>query len=150
MAFILLYVQLAMVFAFGNYAQYATFMAARAYLSAGLNQKDQQERATNVLSATLKKGSGDRLGKIAKGEGGGDLAGSQFFQLDRNAVDRTSGWLQGVRYTFKSRIFLIPLGRSRKPGEITLKTESYLGREPTYNECEGLMNQNGWSYDNGC
>ena len=41
------------VFALGNYAHYATFMAARAYLSAGPNQGDQRNRATTVIDGML-------------------------------------------------------------------------------------------------
>ena len=35
MAFLLFYVQLSLLMGYGNYIHYATFMAARAYLSPG-------------------------------------------------------------------------------------------------------------------
>lgn len=155
MAFILFYLQLSLMFAWGNFVHYATFMSARAYLSAGPSLSDQQERARNVIVRMLKrKGSSgtDRIPFIAKGEGGTDVAG---FLVDPpsefNPTDRNSSWMQGVRYTFKSRVFLLPLAGKidGSVNSVTLTSESWLGREPTYEDCAVFMDNLGIT-DNGC
>ena len=160
-AFILFFFQLTMIFSFGNYVHYATFMSARAYLSAGRDEQDQRERAMNVLVKMVKKSEGttgiDKFPSIAKGSGGGETLGikigpgSEF--VDGN---RRSSWMQGVRYTFKSKLFLIPLAGFGKKGasanSIELTSESWLGREPSDSECNGAMVKGGMNglLDNGC
>ncbi|MBC7691386.1 MAG: pilus assembly protein [Methylotenera sp.] len=158
MAIMLFYIQLSMSFAWGNYVHYATFMSARAYLAAGTDEEDQQERAKSVLVQMVKKGVGregaDRFASIAKGvEGGSPVgakigAGSQFSPTDRNL-----SWLQGVRYKFRGKLFMIPFAGSAKAGKevnyLTLTSESWLGREPTTSECTRDMGQMGIT-DNGC
>lgn len=160
MAFILFYVQLCLIFAWGNYVHYATFMSARAYLAAGPDREDQEERARNVLIRMVKRSLGeagrDRFPGIAKGVGGSEIAGvqigpgSQFKDGDANL-----SWLQGVRYKFRSKLFLMPLagrGAPEKPSvnQLTLQSESWLGREPAYNECQEEMGSRDWVFDNGC
>src|SRR4051812_36365157 len=70
---IFLFVQMSWGIAWGHYVHYATFMASRAYLSAGLTQADQLDAAGKVLSQTVKAG-GDRdmLPFVAPSRGGGD------------------------------------------------------------------------------
>lgn len=155
LGFVLFYIQLSLVMAFGNYAHYATFMAARAYLSAGHSKSDQAERAQAVLTRMLKKPSGnmDRFPSIAKGEGGdGTLTGASISEPEQfKETDPGSSWMQGVRYAFKSRLFLLPMGRKQQKGgasSITLKSESWLGREPSTMDC--LIQMKGRIYDNGC
>lgn len=169
-AFIFFYIQLCLVFAWGNYVHYATFMAARAYQAAGYNREDQISRAKNVLARAVKRGIAmpgeDRLPLVARGVGGEDPAGVEieapkYFQ----SKVRNLSWMEGVRYTFRSRLFLIPLAgssgkNSKKEGEVktssvnsvTLTSESWLGREPNYDECMGYMKQNFKNFfiDNGC
>ena len=162
LAFILFFFQLTMIFSFGNYVHYATFMSARAYLSAGPDQQDQRARALNVLVKMVKRSEGttgiDKFPSIAKGTGGGEIAGIEIGpgSIFREG-DRNSSWMQGVRYTFKSKLFLIPLagsgrGSQRDPSvnTLTLTSESWLGREPTESDCmEAIRGFNGL-IDNGC
>ncbi len=161
LSFLLFFFQLSMVFAFGNYVHYATFMSARAYLAAGSDPGDQKSRAREVIVRMLKKSVGqagvDKFPSIARGIGGGDPGG---FQVDSpteyKPTDIHFSWMQGVRYTFRSKIFLIPLGRPRKKGtenslnSITLTSESWLGREPSDAECRDEMGKKLWFFDNGC
>jgi hypothetical protein len=165
LSFLLFYFQLSMIFAFGNFVHYATFMSARAYLSSGPSQGDQRSRARDVIVLLLKKSAGqagvDKFPHIAKGVGAGDPGG---FTSDRpsqyNKGDPTLSWMEGVRYTFRGKLFLIPLGGMGKGAQddsgtgpvnsITLTSESWLGREPAYDECVGDMGKVGWFYDNGC
>jgi hypothetical protein len=168
MACILFFLQLSLVMAFGNYIHYATFMAARAYLSAGPSQADQTERAQAVIVRMLKRSEGqpgvDRFPGLAKGEGDGDgeVKGLAVKAPDQFDPVGNSSWMQGVRYTFKSRLFLMPIGKSSgggsgssgskdtKKNQMTLKSESWLGREPAYDECKQDLEPKKGIFDNGC
>lgn len=168
-AFILFYFQLSMTFAFGNFVHYATFMSARAFLAAGPTYEDQKERARSVIVRMVKRGEGqagtDRFPSLARGVGEGDPRGVQMdppaqFNID----DSDFSWMQGVRYTFRSKLILIPFagtGRAGKPeatgnspqkpgNSVTLTSESWLGREPDDDECRALLGKGGWAFDNGC
>ncbi len=162
--FIFFYFQLCLVFAWGNYIHYATFMSARAYQAAGFNQEDQVARAKNVLIRAVKKGIAfpgrDRLPVLARGFGGDDLPGIAIDSPKNfDAKTRNLSWLEGVRYTFRSRLFLVPMagssgdgGKTPSVNEITLTSESWLGREPSYDECLGYLKKNFKTafIDNGC
>ena len=157
MALILFFMQLSLSFAWANYVHYATFMSARALLSGGDSPEDQIQRASNILAQMVKKGVGregqDRFPAIAKGVGpfaagiGSAPVGATFDPNDRN-----SSWMQGVRYTFRSRLFLIPFAGSGKTtsdvNSLTLTSESWLGREPTYSDCSQMFSMG--TIDNGC
>lgn len=160
MSFVLFYIQTALGLAWANYVQYATFMSARAYYSSGQNEADQGARAKKVAIQMLKKGSSgnkDRFGSIGKGDGGSDAdvkglsigAGDQF-----KAGDPDYSWMEGVRYRFKGRLFMLPFpGNSAGAGPdntLMLQSESWLGREPTVDECDAYMSTVKGSYDNGC
>ncbi|MDR3607402.1 MAG: pilus assembly protein [Oligoflexia bacterium] len=163
MGFVLFFLQISLVFAFGNYAHYATFMAARAYLSASEHADEQEQRAINVIALMLKKSVNtpaiDRFPTIAKGEGGNSSAtGLQFDLPDYNPARVDSSWGQGVRYTFKSRIFPMPMGMgtaaSASQSMITLKAESWLGREAGTDKCVPELQRRDphgkGIFDNGC
>jgi hypothetical protein len=166
LSFMLFYLQLSLVLSFGNYVQYATFMSARAYLSASATREDQRTRARDVIIQMLKKSAGqagvDKFPVIARGVGGEDPAG---FAIERpkefSPTNRHFSWLEGVRYTFRSKLFFLPLAGSGKAGaqekgsmgplnSLTLTSESWLGREPAEDECRGDMGQKAWFFDNGC
>jgi hypothetical protein len=155
LVFFFFYLQLSLVMAVGNYFQYATFMSARALLSSGPDDGDQIDRATQVLSMMVKRGANnpgqDRWTPIAKGAGGGGgiVTGALIGQGPEFAPkDRDKSWQEGVRYTFRSRLFLIPFGNV--PGAIELTSESWLGREPTISECSDFMSTVSGIIDNGC
>lgn len=164
------FIQLSLAFAWGNYIQYATFMSARAFLSSGPSEQDQAERARTVILQTLKMGDAtkDRLPSVAIGIEGEDRFGSGVagFSVDPPPEpqfirdNRASSWNEGIRYTFRSRIFMMPLkgsgdSPSRNANTVTLTAESILGREPSYQECIQYMSQygavgTGVLIDNGC
>lgn len=162
MGFVLFYLQLSMVMGFGNYVHYATFMSARAYLSAGASEPEQVERANAVVERMLKRANSpgfDRFPSIAKGEGGGgEMRGLEVGKAAQfNASNPDLSWMQGVRYAFKSRLFLIPLGRggggAQGPASgngIVLRSESWLGREPSYDDCKSFLGTKQGIFDNGC
>ncbi len=158
-SYVLFYFQLCMIFSFGNYVHYATFMSARTYLSSRLDRGDQVERAQGVLVKMLKRSISqprlDRFPIIAKGFGAADeVPGMKIDPPDQyNPIDMNVSWMQGVRYTFKSKLFLLPFGSASDSGSvstnvISLTSESWLGREPAYDECQN--NMKGFLFDNGC
>jgi|GEM_PF-6755436 len=133
------------VVSFANYIQYAVFMSARAYQSGAESEADQKTAAENVLKKTVKKGSQDRVRELAEGFGGsgsvkGAVIGRHPTGYDADKIDLSS--LQGVRYTFKSSVFP-PLDTT-----VTLRSESWLGREVTNTECLSAVGEG--VIDNGC
>ncbi len=155
------FIQLSLVLSWGNYVQYATFMSARAYLSGGVSPTDQRQRAQDVLTRMVKRGvvsNDDRFPMIAQGYQGDDdtvrgssIGGGPTF--DPGNYDLS--WMQGVRYTFRSRLFVLPIGRpgatpDASKGQAILTSESWLGRDPTYQECMATMGQLKGQIDNGC
>lgn len=159
MAFVFFFMQLSLIFGIGNYVHYATFMSARAYLSAGPNQDDQTTRAKNVIISTLKAGqtleNRDRF-PVAQATGGSSgLPGLDIDPPPFQMGNRSLSWLQGVRYTFKSRLFLLPLtgaggATNTSPNSVQLSSESWLGREPSDSECQKQLGPMNGIYDNGC
>lgn len=161
LGFFFFFIQASFCFSFGNWVHYATFMSARAYLSAGPDNQDQIDRSTQVLSRMLKKsggGSVDRFPFFGKGLSTGTSASlvvgmeidSPLYQQD----DRAFSWLRGIRYTFQSRLFLLPLSGKRGGSTNTplkMTSESWLGKEPSTQEClQDLATRGGGLFDNGC
>ena len=156
LSFFLFYVQLCLVFSWGSWIQYATFMSARAYLAAGPTEEDQRERAANYLTAMVKESSTqrnkDRMPLVAKGVGEGDIAGAFIGKAGTREQDN---WMEGVSYSFESRVFLIPFGRvgassNSSANRLRLKSESWLGRHPDASTCETVVTGKGAVHDNGC
>jgi hypothetical protein len=157
MAFILFYTQLSLIFAWGNYVHYATFMSARAYASSGPSKEDQIERAKAVILRSLKmrgQAGRDRM-PMMRGVGG-EVAGLEIGSSNFSETDPNLSWLEGVRYTFRSKVFVIPFGRAGRDAgggganRLTLTSESWLGRDPSYSECQGEMDRVKGIFDNGC
>ncbi len=155
------FIQLSLVLSWGNYVQYATFMSARAYLSGGVSKSDQIQRAKDVLTRMVKRGvvsNDDRFPMIAQGFQGNDdtvkgssIGGGPTF----DPANYDLSWMQGVRYTFRSRLFVLPIGRpgatpDASKGQAVLTSESWLGRDPTYQDCLATMRQLKGQIDNGC
>jgi len=143
MLVVLFFIRLSLFFAYSSYAQYATFMASRAYLSGGAVKSDQETRARFVITQMVKEGRGnkDRWPVIAEAAGGkndGDLTGILIGpgdQLQQEDGQSNLSWQVGVRYRFKGKFHLGPFGGDKKSDEVTLTSESWLGRETTDEEC---------------
>jgi len=156
MAFMAFFVKLALMFALGNFAQYATYIGSRAYLSAGKTQDDQTQRAQEYMTYLLAKNpespGAPRFPAAGIGQGGGTPSGAtigtgSFFRAD----DRDFSWQEGVRYEFRSRLPMMLLS-DRNDDLVTLVSESWLGREPTFDECwQDIETRVGATFvDNGC
>lgn len=167
LAFFFFFFQLAVTFAFGNYVHYAVFMAARTYASAGVSEKDQHDRAEEVITEMLGGSNGDRYRRFGEGVAingsSSNFTGFEVGKIGPYVANRYDGWMQGARYHFRSKIFPISLvpGRAPRGGQasqdetsLLLKAESFLGREPAFAECDTQMKNTasgkGRSYDNGC
>ncbi|MCM2322415.1 MAG: pilus assembly protein [Oligoflexia bacterium] len=159
MGFVLFFVQLSLLFAYGNLVHYATFMAARAYQAAGMTDQDQVRRARDTIVRLLKKSQGEpgleKYRFIAQGEGGdGDVSGLTLGpgpQFDPKNIDLS--WMQGVRYSFRGKVSMVPIGAAGRPNSnsVTLTSESWLGREKSFGECMTYMRKLGGALiDNGC
>lgn len=152
--FFVFFFQLAITFAIGNYFHYATFMSARAYLSAGSDEGDQQARARNTLSRMVKKSidnpGADRWPFFAKGRDGDGQEIGPGAQFQPKSTDYS--WMQGVRYRFRSRLLMFPGLGGDGPASLDLTSESWLGREPTYSECMKFLEERVGKVviDNGC
>lgn len=152
-SFILFFYQLSHIFALGSYVQYATFMSARALESAGKNPQDQSDRAEKTFQSMMKRNSKERFKYAVTGAGGGNLAGLSVGPGPQyDPQNRAYSWMEGVRYTFRGKLFLMPLfGRETDQGAgMQLTSESWLGRETTYDECVDAITQMGGFSDNGC
>lgn len=156
LSFSMFFLRLGLIFGFSNYVQYATFMSARAYLSAGSTPDEQIANAQEIILATVKnKGNGtDRYPWVAKGFEGSDIKGFQINHPRYDPANFDTVWMQGVRYRFKSQLFLLPFAGLTPKGDaanqLTLTSESWLGREPSYQECSEEMGAKKGIIDNGC
>ena len=119
MAFI--FVQLAWGIAYGHYVHYATYMAARAYLSEGATRTKQTDSAAAVLQSMLKKGGGeDILPFLAKAREGderdakgpepvkGSMVGTHA-EANGRERNRPYSWAEGVQYNYSLNLFLLPI-----------------------------------------
>jgi hypothetical protein len=170
MGFVTFYTRFAYFLGYANLVQYATFMSARAYQSAAATQDEQSAAAENVIVALLKKSQGQRNTErfaIAKPENVGSPKGARIGADTVNfvATDENFSWLQGVRYSFRGQLFVNLFGTrptaasaapGGSPGDVKLTSESWLGREPTDEECSqelATRSSNGnkpEAPDNGC
>jgi hypothetical protein len=168
LSFLLFGFRLALVFGWSSYIQYATFMSARALLAAGDTQEDQIRRATETMKGMVKRGGRDRFEAFGMGQNGGagGVVGMEIHDTRNPNGTEDSTWQIGVRYSFRSRLILVPgssrggrLGAGAAQGRLLeLKSESWLGRDPSSAECESYRRQNRgggpgaqpFVLDNGC
>jgi hypothetical protein len=156
--FVFFFVHLCMVMAYGNLVHYATFMAARSYLAAGDSVEDQRQRGQDAAVVLLKRSLGqpgiDKYPFIARGVEEGDVPGLRVepgpqFQPKNSDLS----WMDGVRYKFRTRVIPIPMFSNPGKGNLlTLTSESWLGREPSTEECidDVFKKRGGALFDNGC
>lgn len=153
LAFVFFFVQLSLVFGWSSYIQYATYLSARAYVSAGPDKSGQLERAEKVIRTMIRRGDVERAPFLARDVSGPPKVGTGAGFVE-NA--REFSWLEGVQYSFRSKIFLLPLGKKGLPASesnfLRLTSETWLSREPTEVECLKDMAQGGKKrlIDNGC
>jgi len=162
LGFSFLFLKVSLLYAYGNYVHYATFMSARALLSSSDSKADQEERAKTVLIETLRRGvnnsgterwpfmgTGYSRQKTATDVEGAEIGeGNQF-----RSGDTAFSWQVGVRYRFRSKLFIIPLGINPRDNVIELTSESWLGRDVSDEECRDYLSETiggKVEIDNGC
>lgn len=163
-----MFIQVSLSFGVANYFQYATFISARAFLAGHLTKGDQKSAAVNVLSRMIGAGTTQRFGSVAQGEGGGGdgpagsfVGASTRVRGPKDREVRTTAWEQGVTYAFKVKMYLMPMLPGLSSGDrskVLLESQSWLGREPTEEECEAVLRDRKAKsgikhtviYDNGC
>ncbi len=161
--FFFIIVKLSLNFAAGHLAHYATFMAARAYFASHANQAAQSTAALQTLTQYLgEDGKRFALQPSDDAGGGGALPGASIGAGPNYADNMQWRWQQGVTYSFKQQLYLMPLLgapglTSGNKSKATFTSESWLGREPSSDECDRFMRDRGqavtgrsWIYDNGC
>lgn len=162
-----MFVQVSISFGIQNYIQYATFMASRAYLAA-FNVESQQKKAAETYMRAFVEPNGQSgfKGFATPVESGGSevpgvFVGGQKLANIGSDNTRLQNWMQGVTYTFKSRLYMIPILKSNTAAlgnNIELESQSWLGREPTEADCKAYLGQRQNKFDikgelivdNGC
>jgi hypothetical protein len=147
------FVQIAWGIAYGHYVHYATYMASRAYLSAGISRTDQLDSATTVLRSMLKTSGGkDIFPFIAQARTGDDRDAKGAEPVPGGAIGRHSeaagkehsraySWAEGVQYNYNLKLFLLPIsaviakdgqGKTIQPGsgQAPSKTVTWKGAIP--------------------
>ena len=162
-----MFVRLAMSFAVANYYQYVTYFAARAFLSGHPTTDARKQAALTVAEKMLKPGGKERFAAMGQGTGDGDPPGL-FIGKSPNVVSREdqkardNNWEQGVTYKFKVKMYMLPMVAGAKRGkanEVQLESQSWLGAEPTEQECRQVLEKKAKDsgvksavalFDNGC
>lgn len=154
-----MYVQISLGFGAANYFQYATFMGARAYLSGAKDADSQRGNAIAVMEKMTQPNGKERFPNIAKSSDNGNepkgvtIGGPAHGVAPGTAEARTKNWEQGVTYKFKMRMYMIPIVKAPTNGkgsELELESQSWLGRDPTFVECQKYMISKHGDTDNGC
>lgn len=147
--FLLFFLSLSILLVVSEYVEYATFMSARTYKSMFSTKDVQQQNARIVFQSYMDKVQG----------------------IARNAqltfVEGDNPQSAGVQATYNIDLFYLPpvfLPFGGPPSRINLKTETRLGRDPSYQDCFNYfsdfaqrmgLNIDGTGYlrqmdDNGC
>ena len=140
--FLLFFLSLAFVLILSQYMDYATFMAARTYKSAHGDRASQEAKAFNVFREYVTPVENSAMIK--------NIRGPIF--LNPGGREHRS---EGVRVEYDVNLFYLPplFAKNRLDSVITLTSESYLGRDPNYDECfnffRSFTNRLGISMRNG-
>lgn len=129
--FLLFFLSISFVLILSQYMDYATFMAARTYKAAHGDAQEQQQQAQTVFTSYTRLVLGSGLVKR--------VSPLQFIKVDPNGRDHQT---EGVRAQYDLDLFYLPplfiTGRAPSSG-ITLTSESFLGRDPNYDECTSFF-----------
>lgn len=155
-------VQISISFGVANYIQYAVFMASRAYLSGHSTTSEKSAAAEAVLEVMMRKNGKDWLKSFAEEENR-FIGKSPRVQLQNNDRARDTAWEQGVSYKFRSKLYMLPIlsaARRGKDSTVLLESESWLGSDPTEEECLQVLKYRksisavdgipDFIFDNGC
>ncbi len=129
--FLFFYLSLAIVLTVSEYMDYATFMAARTY-KAGFSSEEFQRRGAQ--EQVFRKYTDKINPSIARN-----------FKLEFTQLDPKDDQTQGIVATYDMDLFYLPpifvTGDNQPASRITLKSETFLGRDPTTRECISYFEQ---------
>jgi hypothetical protein len=132
-----------MAFAVQQYVSYATFMAARAFQASNESPPIQRASAEAVLRGYLFMSPADADEEVFRfgGTGKGAARDIKWEIPDANADLPAFGQMppqpgRRIRVQFKVPLFQLPFGELSKDWAwVPLEAVSYLGRDPTIEEC---------------
>lgn len=133
-SFSFFFIKMAAVFAIGNYIHYATFMAARSYMSSHDKVATQIESSEQVMKDMI---GGRWKGMIKATGGSGSVPGVTVGDGPIYRDERGDYWNQGVSFAFKSKLSLYPWSQKGQSVTLNLVSESWMPREETTEECLG-------------
>ena len=126
--FLFFLLSLSMAMVVSDYVEYATFMAARTYKSGYSSEERQRIFAQRVFTAYT-----ERIEPVARNF---DL---QFINIGGSGDDRTAGILT----SYELDLFYLPpifiSGDNAPVSRITLRSESILGRDPSFQDCRNFF-----------
>ncbi len=131
--FLLFFLSLAFVLVLSQYMDYATFMAARTYKAGHGDVLSQEQRARQVFDQYVQPVLSTSLVK--------SVSPLTFIQATPGGREHFS---EGVRVTYTLNFFYLPplFVTGRQPSSlITLTSESFLGRDPNYEECFNFFDE---------
>ncbi|MEO5668716.1 MAG: TadE family protein [Bdellovibrionota bacterium] len=137
-----------MAFAVQQYMSYAAFMAARAYQASNLSPDGQAQAALTVLKSYVFIVDGDEGSKIFRfGKKEIATARNVGWELPDSSASGLPKYGQmppdtgrRILITFEVPLFKLPFGQKSKAlAWIPLQAVSYLGREPTVEECHSFF-----------
>lgn len=130
--FLLFFLSLSFVLVLSQYMDYATFMAARTYKAAHGDFGSQITKAQEVFDAYVSPVKGSGLVR--------NVSSLQFTKI--NAGDRPN-LSEGLRVNYDLNLFYLPplFAKNKVDSVITLTSESFLGRDPNYEECVGFFKE---------
>jgi len=130
--FLIFFLSLAIVLVLSQYMDYATFMAARTYKAAHGDRGSQVAKAQEVFEAYV---SPVRVSGLVR-----NVSSLQFIKV--NPGDRAN-LSEGVRVNYDLNLFYLPplFAKNKVDSVISLTSESFLGRDPNFDECIGFFKE---------
>ena len=124
--FLLFFLSLSILLTVSDYIEYATFMSARTYKSMFESEEIQERNARTVFDAYT-----SRIQGIARN-----------FNLEFLPGQDQGNQAAGVRVNYDIDMFYLPpvfMPEGAPTSQITLTSETRLGRDPSYQDCNGYF-----------
>ena len=126
-AFTFVFFRIALLYANGHLVHYATYMASRAYMVYDSNATHPHGDDENAAKLAQKVFEKFKLGSLIK-----NFDNSLNVHHPRDFSDYKKNLYVGVWVDFKQKL---PIPFAIKGRDLDLRSESFLGREPTRSEC---------------
>jgi Flp pilus assembly protein TadG len=123
--FLFFLLSISIVLTVSTYIDYATFMAARTYKAGASGEDIQKRNAETVFNSYF-----DKIQGLARRP-----------TLSFGDTEESNPNTSGITATYQMDLFYIPplfIGGS-SPSQISLSTETHLGRDPSFKECQSFF-----------